>query len=159
MALRRWLFSFSQGSCCFSIFSGSPWHCFRPCVRGTLDRITMTEAKCWPARIEDCLFTEDPEQKHGCYIVQGCLGKKKKRSAAVGGDFQELKLFLGCCLIVLSWLLWDLANSCCLGIFLSAVPWLGKILDGCKQTNKQTVFIYCFQVVPSWILSREKALC
>ena len=65
--------SFSKGSCCFSIFSWSSWHWFRLCVRGTLDRITVTEAKCWPARIEDCLFAEDPEQKHGCYIVQGGL--------------------------------------------------------------------------------------
>ena len=65
--------SFSKGSCCFSIFSWSSWHWFRLCVRGTLDRITVTEAKCWPARIEDCLFTEDPEQKHGCHIVQGGL--------------------------------------------------------------------------------------
>lgn len=75
VALRRLLFflSFSKGSCCFSIFSWSSWHWFRLCVRGTLDRITVTEAKCWPARIEDCLFAEDPEQKHGCYIVQGGL--------------------------------------------------------------------------------------
>ena len=44
------------------------------CVSGEpLNRITVTEAKCWPARIEDCLFAEDPEQKHGCYIVQGGL--------------------------------------------------------------------------------------
>lgn len=126
VALRQLLFfSFSKGSCCFSIF-WSPWHCFRPCVRGTLDRITMTEAKCWSAGIENCLFTHDPEQNHGCYIVQGGL---EENQCCCRRGLPEAQVISP--LLFSSFLLafMEFIQICCLGVFLPGGPCFNKILD------------------------------
>lgn len=92
MASRQWVLPplLSKGSCCFSIFSGSSWHGVRSCVRGTLEYITVTEAKRWPAGAEHSLFTGDPEQTHGCCLVQGCV---EVNGCGCRRDFQRLKLF------------------------------------------------------------------